>query len=111
MLVVWRWTPGAPHSLRWGAWDRQTSIVGSGRSTWRRLLAGWLVLVAVPTALIMQAQVGFRPVLTGAVWPMLAPLAALALLNGFLEELLFRGLLQASLVVALGPVRNDGKST
>ena len=103
MLVVWWCTPGAPRALRRGSWDRQTSTVGTGRSTWRRLLAGWLVVVALPAALVMQAQVGFVPVLTGAAWPLLAPLAALALLNGFLEELLFRGLLQASLVAALGP--------
>ena len=100
MLVAWWYLPRSAHNLRWGSWSRVSSLWRT--PTWTKALLGWLAFVALPMTLVMQAQVEFRPFLNGGAWAALAPLTALALLNAFIEELLFRGLVQAALVAAVG---------
>lgn len=104
MLGVWCASRGSVNYLRWGSWTGPSSVatMGDRSLTWRVLLFAWLAMVALPAAFVMQAQVGFAPWLNGSAWGALAPLSTLALLNAFIEELLFRGLIQSSLVAAVG---------
>ena len=104
--VLWaRQRSDLKRTLRAGSWSGCVSFWsgGSRTMTWRRFLLGWVVLVALPAAVVMQARVGFASFGSGTVWPAVAPLAGLALLNGFTEELLFRGFLQPVLVACLRP--------
>lgn len=89
--------------LRFGDWRARTSSGASeGTGTWGRSLLWALLLIGVPGFLLMQSTVGFAPVKTGNLWPALLPVIALAVLNAFSEELLFRGLIQTPLVKYLG---------
>ncbi len=92
------------HIFRVGTWTDPVASwsIGGRYPTWGLLLLGWLSLVALPAALLMQAQVGFAPFRSGTAWAALPALSALALLNGFTEELLFRGFIQSALVACLG---------
>ena len=84
--------------LRFGDWRAETT-----RGAWGRSMLVALLLVGLPGIVLMQSTVGFAPVKTGSLWPALLPVLALALLNAFAEELLFRGLIQTPLVSYLGP--------
>lgn len=79
--------------LRFGHWSVRN---------WRRSLLWALLSIGLPGFLLMQSTVGFAPVKNGTLWPALLPVLALAILNAFTEEILFRGLIQAPLVAYLG---------
>jgi len=95
MLVVGYYLCRKDLPLRFGDWSKETG-------TWGRTMLWALLLIGVPGFLLMQSTVEFAPVKTGSLWPALLPVLALALLNAFTEELLFRGLLQTPLVGYLG---------
>ena len=73
-----------------------------GVGNWHRSYLLALLLIGLPGFFMMQSTVGFAPIKNGTLWPALLPVLALALLNAFTEELLFRGLIQTPLVAYLG---------
>lgn len=88
--------------LRFGSWGSAGVPMGRATTTWRRALALALLGFILPVALLLQAAAGFAPWQTGALWPALPGIVALALVNALGEELLFRGLIQRPLVDRLG---------
>lgn len=108
MLLLWLLVFGR------GGWPRLTLGVGdlrvrvrdlSARSApapaWRQLLGGYAAFCAV-LFFLMQASVGFQPLLRGTLWPVLPAILVAAAANGLVEELVFRGLLQPTLIRAGG---------
>ena len=106
MLAVYAWTRQSDDlpTLRLGTWTRRSRLFPDDDvpKAWSRYFGYFALAIVIPLGLLMQASVGFRPLTSGALWPALAPLSALALLNSVSEELLFRGLLLVPLVRLLG---------
>ncbi len=93
------------HPLRIGDWSVATRLFSrDGEETpWSRRLPAALLFVALPVAILLQLSVGFAPFTSGRIWQILPVILALALLNGTIEELLFRGMIQPPLIGFLGP--------
>ncbi len=112
MMAVWLILRlgGREHHLHVGDWSNGARWFGQHgrRVTWAHLMIGALALVGLPlvtfSALSVRTAFGSAPNL-GSV---LATVAALSLLNAFIEELLFRGLIQPGLVSYLGTKRGCG---
>lgn len=90
--------------LRFGDWKIETRL---GRNdsprSWGRIWLWFLLFIAIPMFLLMQANVGFGPLESGRLTILIPFIAAMALANAFAEELIFRGLLQGVAVRAVGP--------
>lgn len=107
MLLVWRWLlRGNDCHLGFGDW-RATGRLGRNdrQRSWGRLLLLFVLLVALPLFLLMQAMVDFGPLRSGRLPALALPLLFMALSNAFAEELLFRGLLQGAATPVLGIAR------
>ena len=91
-------------TLAWGQWRPNGSVdtSPSPRGDWRKYLLYFTLLIVLPIAVMMQAGVGFRPILNGNGLVFIGPLMALALFNAFSEELIFRGLFQPAFVERFG---------
>jgi membrane protease YdiL (CAAX protease family) len=87
-----------------GRWREPTRFFGPGErpETWGRQLAGLALVVGVPFFLIMQAAAGFSPIRTGALWPYLAPILVMSVVNAAVEEVIFRGFIQPAAIRWLG---------
>lgn len=110
MLVAWRivfgrdgafWPP-----LRFGVGDlnvkgRDVSSKAALVPWWRPLIGGYGAFCLV-FLVIMQANVGFKPVITGTLWPLLPGVLLAAAANATAEELIFRGVIQPAFIRAGG---------
>ncbi len=90
------------HCLALGDWSASVGLTRGIDVTWRSLFVAWLVGFALPVFLLMQATVEFAPLSHEGFLALLIPLVGMSLLNGFVEELLFRGLLMPPIVACSG---------
>jgi membrane protease YdiL (CAAX protease family) len=89
-----------PLALGHGDWSvrgRDTFAKEPPSSWGRRLATGYLIFAAI-FFLLMQVNVGFEPVRSGAILPFLPAICGAALANATAEELVFRGVLQPAFV-------------
>jgi len=107
MVLAWRLGPGARERrvpLRFGNWRAQTRVklplLGYVSWSWAFLLVA--VFVGLPFFLVFQSQVGFEPILCGALFRMAPALLLMALANGLVEEVVFRGFFLSALTPATG---------
>lgn len=68
-------------------------------------MLGLTLFAALPMAVLMQAVLGFEPVLTGAVVAVALPILAMSLVNATAEEAIFRGFALPAAVRAAGVPR------
>lgn len=91
-------------AFRFGDWRVPARLLRQRtRSSWSRYFVYWIVFFIVPFFLLLQAQVGFAPIISGRLFWLFPAVLALALFNAFTEELLFRGFVQHSLGTFIGP--------
>lgn len=62
-----------------------------------KLLGGYLIFVAV-LVLLIQAPVGFKPIVEGTLWPLLVAVLIAAAANAIAEEVVYRGFIQPAFV-------------
>jgi len=106
LLVYWLMKPGdVGYPLRFGSWNVRTRVLRSGEAqkTWNVHMLEWILLVVLPLAIVMQISVGFGPITSGRIFVFLIPVLYMAFFNAFSEELIFRGLLQPTLIRYVGP--------
>jgi membrane protease YdiL (CAAX protease family) len=109
MLLAWWLAFG-----RRGGWPRLTLGLGdfrvAGRDisatsppmpAWRALITGYLLFCAV-AFVVMQANVGFAPIRSATLWPLVPAVLLAAVANATAEEFVFRGLVQPAFVRAGG---------
>jgi membrane protease YdiL (CAAX protease family) len=108
MLLLWAlafgrggWPPLALGVGDWRVRVRDLSVRSAPAPAWRELIGGYAVFCAV-LFLLIQASVGFQPLLRGTLWPVLPAVLVAAAANGLVEELVFRGVLQPALIRAGG---------
>jgi membrane protease YdiL (CAAX protease family) len=103
MLALWPLAFGGGWSgLALGVGDLRVSVRDVSRKdpprpAWRNLVGGYAGFCAV-FFVLLQASVGFRPVLRGTLWAVLPAILLAAVANGLVEELVFRGFLQPALI-------------
>jgi membrane protease YdiL (CAAX protease family) len=104
LLVVWialGQRAGAGHPpLGFGNWlvKSRDLIAAEPLQSWlAKLLGGYLLFVAVLVVLI-QAPVGFKPLLQGALWPLLTAVLIAAAANALAEEFVYRGFILPAFV-------------
>jgi len=102
MLVVALRFSSRPYPLKLGNWKARCNVAMLSRQDWVTAMRGALLYFALPALLLFQAGVRFEPVKTGQLWAWLPTILGLSALNGFAEELLFRGLMMIPLVEFLG---------
>lgn len=108
MLVAWRVASSDPRGLlafRFGDWRAPTHLRLPllGRLRWSGTFLLFAFALALPVFLWFQTQVEFAPVTSGTLFRLAPALLVMALANGAIEELVFRGLILSSLVPATGP--------
>lgn len=110
MLIAWWAVHGRdPHGfppLRLGVGDlravgRDVSSRSAPQSWLRALFTGYLLACAI-LFIVMQANVGFRPLLSGRVLEFLPAILVAAAGNAVAEEYIFRGVLQPAFIRAAG---------
>lgn len=106
LAVYWMFKQGdATNPLRFGNWSASTRLLRAGerQKPWKAHMLEWALLVALPLAIVMQLSVGFAPITSGRLFVFFLPVLYMAFFNAFSEELIFRGLLQPSLIRYVGP--------
>lgn len=102
MIVVWLLAgrPVMRLELGLGDWRAKARDFSSGSVSvsWRRVVFGGYVVAMLVLFVIFQASVGFAPLLSGALWPLVPAILVAALANATAEELVFRGMLQRALI-------------
>jgi membrane protease YdiL (CAAX protease family) len=104
LLLVWLvfgQLAGAGHpSFGFGNWlvRSRDLIAAEPLQSWlAKLVGGYLVFVAVLVVLI-QAPVGFKPLLEGTLWPLLTAVLIAAAANAIAEEVVYRGFILPAFV-------------
>lgn len=90
-----------------GHWTGTTKLF-SDRETpasWGRRLITLTVWIGIPFFLVMQVAAGFSTIRSGAIVGLALPAVVLALVNATVEETIFRGFLQPTVVHCAGPGR------
>jgi membrane protease YdiL (CAAX protease family) len=82
-------------ALGWGDWSVEARDVMSkaALSSWARKMVSSFAFFLI-FFLVMQANVGFRPLISGVIWPLIPAILIAALSNTLAEELIFRGVIQ-----------------
>jgi membrane protease YdiL (CAAX protease family) len=80
---------------------RDISAKTAPMPAWRALFTGYLFFCAI-AFVVMQANVGFAPIRSGTLWPLLPAVLLAAWANAVVEELIFRGLIQPAFIRASG---------
>jgi membrane protease YdiL (CAAX protease family) len=106
MLLVWLTFSGRVQSWflgieNWGVRSRGISAKETPGPLYGDLFGGYLIFVLVFAAL-MQAGVGFAPVMSGLVFTLLGAILLASIVNAAVEEVIFRGLIQPSFISAGG---------
>jgi membrane protease YdiL (CAAX protease family) len=71
-------------------------------ATWlAKLFGGYLVFVLV-FAVLVQLPVGFSPLTSGALWPLLSAILVAAAVNAVAEEAIYRGFIQPAFIRCAG---------
>jgi len=81
--------------------SRDFSIKTPVRPVWRELLGGYGFFCVV-MFIVMQLNVGFRPIVNGTFWALLPAILVAAVGNAIAEEFVFRGLIQPAFIRAAG---------
>ncbi len=106
MLPLWYLTfgrsPGTPQrlTLGWGDWSvaaRDFSAKQPPQPYARSLVRGYLLFVLI-LFVLMQLNVAFRPLRSGALLALLVPILVSAVANASAEELIFRGIIQPTFI-------------
>jgi membrane protease YdiL (CAAX protease family) len=104
MLIVWlifRAEPGVPRlSLGFGNWlvaSRDVSQKERPVSWLAKLFGGYLLFVLV-FAVLVQAPLGFAPIVNGTLAPVIAAILIAAAVNATAEELIYRGFIQPAFI-------------
>lgn len=104
LLAVWLVLgirAGAGHPLfGFGNWlvRSRDLIAAEPLQSWlAKLFGGYLLFVAVLVVLI-QAPIGFKPMLEGTLWPLLTAVLIAAAANAIAEEIVYRGFIQPAFV-------------
>lgn len=106
MLPLWFLTfarsPGEPQrlALGWGHWSvaaRDFSAKQPPQPYSRSIVRGYLLFVLILFVLV-QLNVAFRPLRSGALIALLVPLLVSAVANASAEELVFRGIIQPTFI-------------
>ena len=104
MLAVRRARTPVRLALGWGDWsvEARDVIAKEAPEPWaRKLLTGYMLFCLI-LFVVMQANVGFRPLISGTLWPLVPAILVAALGNALAEEVIFRGLIQPSFIAAGG---------
>jgi membrane protease YdiL (CAAX protease family) len=104
LLCVWlvlakRAGAGAP-AFGFGNWlvRSRDMIASEAPETWlRKLFVGYLLFVAI-LFVFVQLPVGFAPITTGSLWPLLSAVLLAAAANAVAEEVVYRGFFQPAFV-------------
>jgi membrane protease YdiL (CAAX protease family) len=108
MLVAWRIAFGGTADgvgLRLGPGDMRVAARDFGSPDvvpWSRQLVGGYALFCLVLFVLMQANVGFRPILSGNLLRFLPAVLIAACANALAEEYIFRGVLQPAFIRAGG---------
>ena len=104
LLVVWlafaRQTGAAAPEFGFGNWLVQSRDVNAREKpqSWlAKLFGGYLLFIAVMFVAI-QTPVGFAPILSGTLWPLLPAVLVAALANAAAEEVVYRGFIQPAFI-------------
>ncbi len=104
LLVVWlvfmRQAGAAPPMFGFGNWlvpSRDMSVRETPSSWLSKLFGGYLLFVAILFVLI-QLPVGFGPIVSGSLWPLLTAVLIAALANATAEEVVYRGFIQPAFI-------------
>lgn len=87
----------------WRAWGRDFTHRSKPETYWQSFF-GFMVFSAV-LFLVVQMSVELKPLRQGTLVALLPALAIAALANAFIEELIYRGVLQSAFVAAAGLAR------
>jgi membrane protease YdiL (CAAX protease family) len=71
-------------------------------SSWLSALFGGYLLFIVIMFVVFQVGVGFAPILSGTLLPLLTGVLLASLVNATIEEIVFRGLMQPAFIAAAG---------
>ncbi len=104
LLLVWlafaRQTGATPPEFGFGNWlvrSRDVSVREAPASWLAKLFGGYLLFVVVLFVLI-QLPVGFAPIVSGSLWPLLSAILIAALANAAAEEVVYRGFIQPAFI-------------
>jgi membrane protease YdiL (CAAX protease family) len=97
-LITFARQPGEPRQLAlgWGDWNveaREFSAKREPERYSRMLITGYLTFILI-LFVLMQFNVGFRPIRTGALLVLAPAILVSAITNAAAEEFIFRGLIQ-----------------
>jgi membrane protease YdiL (CAAX protease family) len=102
--LLLRGAPGEPRPhLGLGDWSvvaRDASAKGKPHSYWRKVIEFGIFTIVV--FVLLQATVGFRPVLSGKIITLAPAILIAAIVNATVEEFIYRGFLQPAFMRALG---------
>jgi membrane protease YdiL (CAAX protease family) len=104
LLVVWlvferRVDAGHP-AFGFGNWlvKSRDVVAREPLESWvRKLFVGYLLFVAI-LAVFIQLPVGFAPITSGSLWPLLPAIGLAALANAVAEEVVYRGFFQPAFI-------------
>lgn len=102
LIVAFSSKPRMTFLLAIGDWSQKCEIRLLRCKNWRKALVVTTMSLAIPAFILFQAGVEFKPIETGSIWAWMPRIVGLSILNGFSEELLFRGLMIIPLVALLG---------
>jgi membrane protease YdiL (CAAX protease family) len=77
--------------------SRDIQASAPAEPAWRALLTGYALFCLI-LLVVMQANVGFGPVRSGTLWLLMPAVLVAAFVNGFVEEFVFRGLVQPAFI-------------
>jgi membrane protease YdiL (CAAX protease family) len=104
-LLVFARDRGAWPSLPFRIGDLTVRVRSSSKAPmqpiWRELVGGYGAVCLI-LFFVMQANVGFRPIVNGTLWPLLPAIVIAAIINALAEEVIFRGLVQPAFIRASG---------
>ena len=89
------------HLVSLGRWNTQSKLLGTKKVTWIQLFAVVMGASGL-VALVMQAGIGFQPIISGWLIAFFPAVLLSAFINGVSEEILFRGGIQPAFVDQVG---------
>lgn len=104
LLVVWlafaRQTGAGAPEFGFGNWlvqSRDVSVREKPQTWLAKLFGGYLLFVVILLVLI-QLPIGFAPIVSGSLWPLLTAVLIAALANAAAEEVVYRGFIQPAFI-------------